>query len=85
MKFENLPFSLFIVFIATVALAILGHRAAEAVSFVGDVTYELAPSSPLFEVRIFAARALLGCVLLGMLNGVYLLWRLFDICMSNDR
>ena len=74
MKHENLLFSILVVCIAILLLAMMGW--AFSFGWVPAVTLEGTTG-----VTIFVGRALLGVTLLGLVNGVYMLCTLFSFCM----
>ena len=78
MKIENLVFSLIIVFIAIVCLAILGW----GFSFVWANNLTLKDSTGNDDVALFVARTFIGFCFMGMMNGLYKLWDLFVFCMK---
>ena len=78
MKIQNLAFSLIVVFVAIVILAILGW--GFSFMWASDVT--LKDSVEGGDVAIFLARAFIGVCFMGMINGMYKLWDLFVFCMK---
>ena len=79
MKIENLAFSLVVVFVAIVILAILGW----GFSFVWANNLTLKESTGNDDVALFVARAVIGILFMGMMNGLYKLWDLFSFCMKS--
>ena len=78
MKIKNLGFSLIVMFIVMVFLAIIGWGLSFV--WVGDVT--LNESTGNDDVAMFVARAFIGIIFMGMMNGLYKLWDLFTYCMK---
>ena len=78
MKIENLAFSLIVVFVAIVLLAILGW----GFSFVWASNITLKESVGNNDIQLFFARAFIGVLFMGIINGIYKLWDLFVFCMK---
>jgi len=79
MKLENLLFSLFIVFLAIVVLAISGW----GITMLMDIELTLKDGQPYSDARVFLSRAVIGCFFLGMMTGISKLFDLFRYCMIN--
>jgi len=79
MKLENLLFSLFVVFLAIVVLAISGW----GLTMLMDIQLTLKDGQPYSDVRVFLSRAFIGCFLIGMITGMSKLFDLFKYCMVN--
>ena len=78
MKIHNLAFSLMVVFVAVVLLAIIGW----GFSFVWASEITLEDATKYADVKLFIARAFIGICFIGMINGMYKLWDLFVFCMK---
>ena len=78
MKIENLVFSLIIVFVAIVLLAITGW----GISFMWGIDVTNNDGSPITDLQFFGLRVYLGLVLIGFVTGVHKLWDLFYFCMT---
>jgi len=74
MKIENLVFSVLVLIVAIVALAIFGW----CISFIMPFS---ATGDEVSDIRMFALRVLVGTVFIGLCSGVSKLWDLFLFCM----
>jgi len=74
MKIENLVFSVVVLIVAIVVLAIFGWCISFIVPFSasGDVS----------DVRMFGLRVLVGIVFIGLCSGINKLWDLFLFCLT---
>jgi hypothetical protein len=78
MKIENLIFSLIVVFVAVVAISILGW----GFSFFVAQEIELKDAVSGGDAYLFLARVFIGLSVMGIMNGLYKLWCLFVFIMK---
>ena len=74
MKIENLVFSVLVLIIAIVSLAIFGW----CISFI----MPFSASGDVSDIKMFGLRVLIGVMWLGLINGAMRLWDLFSFCMK---